>query len=914
MRANRLFNVSVASLLACLAGWLCWSMASRELVAHRLRAERESQNAASARDIAARVAHAKSRPTLESRSTLQREPDGSMSSQGPTVCIDFVDLADGVNDSWTGSTGGPGAASASTSGMATGNSNTARFTMGSNSFTIPQDPSGVLIQIKWNQAGGTTTDALVRLTAGGAAIGSNKAGGSLLPTVASFTNYGADGDLWGATITAAQANHPSFGVDIVVNEANIGDAANVLEVDFTVYWLLDLSFATGSDTSSIVIFQRRRAHFQPPPIESIDPHALTLSNAPELIHPENLVPMYVPPRPRPHSRTYLSPIAGAYDPTMLTLVNSPEPIHPENYPMEFVQRAPDRVRQAWQQHMETDGDPTVYLLPAEPEPIHPENYPSMVGLPYPQPQRQAWQFPIMSSTDYTSLLSGEAAHPETTRQAGQDLPRRDWPRQYQPPMERIDPAALSAREQPSPAILPGMSLPVSRQRQVHQPAMEATSYVWATPGDPALYPDRMTMQTPQRAFIRERRPLAGESVVLDAWSGQQYFVQPMWAPTPAGWRVQPPHIQAGQTPPQNFQESQLIAWAVPLSQPVLPLAKGRTPLMQAELAGETVQLALAIPSDWQPNIPDVLNARPRARVAAGEAVVLQQTAATVPQGWESPAPQAGRLAQHQEPAIESRPDGILTTPHDRALIESMGLPVRQLPRPETSPTLEGAETTPQVVPASYAFLDYDPGLSQPVKQRLRTLKLPVESAALDTITLSLPMSEHPPLSLPVRSVAQPQRQSHPAPPYSDATNAADNSVGFMGIEQPRPVHRKPLAPSSESPLVVTPAGLQKEFTIEPMFAGTRTVGRPQQSPIEIIVDRQYNAVPLPSEYQADWIVPQPRPRIQPVPIESISATVYLVGANPAAFAGSGAIVVAGGAVYSAINVAAGKVTRASKGI
>ncbi|HUY87517.1 MAG TPA: hypothetical protein VMV10_02165 [Pirellulales bacterium] len=202
----------------------------------------------------------------------------------------------------------------------------------------------------------------------------------------------------------------------------------------------------------------------------------------------------------------------------------------------FVQRAPDPVRQAWQMHLMGDYDPAVFLLPAQPEPIHPENYPAMALLPYPRPERQAWQFPIMASTDYTSLLAGEAAHPETTRQANQDLPRRDFPRQYQPPMEAIDPGALSSREEPNAAILPGMSQPrlplatgrvpplsgelagetidlsqavpsdyepplaqpAYRRGGVRQPAVEATSYVWATPGDPALYPDRMAMQTPQR--------------------------------------------------------------------------------------------------------------------------------------------------------------------------------------------------------------------------------------------------------------------------------------------------------------------------------------------------------------------------------------------------------------------------------
>ncbi|MDE2471743.1 MAG: hypothetical protein KGL35_24215, partial [Bradyrhizobium sp.] len=680
-----------------------------------------------------------------------------MPSQGPLVVATGTDGGEDAAGIWNnpsaaGSTSSASFTTAVAGTSATKQTNTLKAQFSAGQFTLPTTgyiatSISITFQARVQSSGtpvASVSSVKTSLTATDASDGA-----SLTTSFAGYT-YSIGGSISPAAVNAG------FEIDLRFTSPGGPSSGNVDVYDVTAtvtYTLVDLTVGGGLGIDSTAL-PPRRPHFQPPPIESIDPHALLLANAPELIHPENLVPMYVPPRPRPHSRTYLSPIAGAYDPTMLTLANAPEPIHPENYPMEFVQRAPNPVRQAWQQKMMTEGDPTVYLLPAEPEPLHPENYPPMTLLPNPRPQREAWQFPIMASTDYTGLLSGEAAHPETTRQAGQDLPRRDFPRQYQPPMERIDPAVLSSREEPKADWLPGISHPVRQFRQVRQPAMEATSYVWATPGDPALYPDRMAMQTPQRAFVRERRPMAGESVVLDAWSGQQLFVQPMWEPRPIGPRVQSPHVQAGQTPPQYFQEAQIIAWAVPLSQPVLPLAHGRTPPMQGELAGETVQLTLAIPSDWQAGVPDVLNARPRARVAAGEDVVLQQTAATIPQGWESPAPDAGRASPRQLPAIEARNASEFATSHDRLLVEPMGLPVRQLPRLETSPTLAGVETTPQVVPPSYAFLDYDPNLAHPVKQRPSTLKLPVEAVALDTISLSLPMSEHPPLSHPVLPLAK----------------------------------------------------------------------------------------------------------------------------------------------------------------
>lgn len=165
--------------------------------------------------------------------------------QGPTFCINFVDLADGVNDNWTGTTGVPGVpAAANTQGLVAGNSNTARFTMGSNNFSLAAAAVRVTVAITWNQPAspGTTSDVVIRLTYGGATLGNNKAANAALPTVNSVTTYdyltGASG--WGATITQAMVNDPTFGVDVMVNENSVGDSANIGQINLTVYTQADL--------------------------------------------------------------------------------------------------------------------------------------------------------------------------------------------------------------------------------------------------------------------------------------------------------------------------------------------------------------------------------------------------------------------------------------------------------------------------------------------------------------------------------------------------------------------------------------------------------------------------------------------------------------------------------------------------
>jgi hypothetical protein len=168
---------------------------------------------------------------VDSYPKLKSEPDGSP-SQGPAPCLDCRDLADGA-EAWTVTADGMSPAHASITGLGSGKSNTARFTMGGEHFSLDSKPTGVLVQIKWS--GAPNTEAVVRLTCNGSPLGSDKAANSVLPEAPAFTSYGASGDRWGAAITQTMANDPSFGVDIVVDQVLYGAATNIAEVHITVY-------------------------------------------------------------------------------------------------------------------------------------------------------------------------------------------------------------------------------------------------------------------------------------------------------------------------------------------------------------------------------------------------------------------------------------------------------------------------------------------------------------------------------------------------------------------------------------------------------------------------------------------------------------------------------------------------------
>lgn len=101
-------------------------------------------------------------------------------------------------------------------------------------FNVPTSATitGVKVEVERSQGSATDVhDSVIQLTTGGALIGSNKADAATLwpvGTAESYATYGGLTDGWGAGLTPAQVNDPSFGVAI---QAALTTSTSVARVD-----------------------------------------------------------------------------------------------------------------------------------------------------------------------------------------------------------------------------------------------------------------------------------------------------------------------------------------------------------------------------------------------------------------------------------------------------------------------------------------------------------------------------------------------------------------------------------------------------------------------------------------------------------------------------------------------------------
>jgi hypothetical protein len=125
---------------------------------------------------------------------------------------------------------GPLDGNSASAGMPTGGSSTDVLNLTNYGFDIPLTAviDGVFVEVA-----GTSyaTDIFIGLTVGGSKSGAFPNG----DTFADYT-YGSDTDLWGTTITPAQVNSSSFGVEISGQNTHGGSGASVDSVRITVYW------------------------------------------------------------------------------------------------------------------------------------------------------------------------------------------------------------------------------------------------------------------------------------------------------------------------------------------------------------------------------------------------------------------------------------------------------------------------------------------------------------------------------------------------------------------------------------------------------------------------------------------------------------------------------------------------------
>lgn len=87
--------------------------------------------------------------------------------------------------------------------------------------------NGVLLEVSAKATLGTASFVTVKLESSGAAIGVNRASGTLTTTLTVFS-FGGSSDTWGASLTPAIVNDPSFFANVSFSET----ASSAVDVDF----------------------------------------------------------------------------------------------------------------------------------------------------------------------------------------------------------------------------------------------------------------------------------------------------------------------------------------------------------------------------------------------------------------------------------------------------------------------------------------------------------------------------------------------------------------------------------------------------------------------------------------------------------------------------------------------------------
>jgi hypothetical protein len=104
-------------------------------------------------------------------------------------------------------------------------------------FTIPFDPTGIVVSVRRQIGDGVAVDVSLRLVKAGVPVGDDKADAvSLWPTTYGVASYGGASDLWGTTWTAAEVNAANFGVEFSANSGLSSSPADVDFISITVFY------------------------------------------------------------------------------------------------------------------------------------------------------------------------------------------------------------------------------------------------------------------------------------------------------------------------------------------------------------------------------------------------------------------------------------------------------------------------------------------------------------------------------------------------------------------------------------------------------------------------------------------------------------------------------------------------------
>lgn len=105
-------------------------------------------------------------------------------------------------------------------------------------FAVPLDASITGVQVRVKRGATVSlgaTDASLRLVKAGTIQGTDLLDASAWPTTPAFGTYGGEGQMWGLTLTAAEANASDFGAAIAPSAA-LASTAQVDCVDIAIYY------------------------------------------------------------------------------------------------------------------------------------------------------------------------------------------------------------------------------------------------------------------------------------------------------------------------------------------------------------------------------------------------------------------------------------------------------------------------------------------------------------------------------------------------------------------------------------------------------------------------------------------------------------------------------------------------------
>lgn len=180
-----------------------------------------------------------------------------MPSAGPNFCGTGANFNDGGTTAWTNPTNAQGdtTTTAATCNISAGGGTSQKLRASNFGFSIPSTATitGVLVEVERNAANTNRhADDNVQLLKAGAESGTDLATGTAITTTKQFVSYGADGNLWGNTLTPTDVNNSGFGVSYKIVRTGTATTTSVYRIRITVFYATGWGALLSYSRNSIV--------------------------------------------------------------------------------------------------------------------------------------------------------------------------------------------------------------------------------------------------------------------------------------------------------------------------------------------------------------------------------------------------------------------------------------------------------------------------------------------------------------------------------------------------------------------------------------------------------------------------------------------------------------------------------------